>query len=265
MNKPLAISSRQLASKDVRNFLRLLMVATSDGCISNEDIASIASWLLRNKDISIPAVAYIRNIINETVNACPILDEDRRLVFHAILRVLPPEERSIAKARFVSHERNDENNKADDEEQDNNDFGKATEKQINFMSENRIRFSKNCTKTQASDKISDFLNSRRSVTDRQLMVLRFWKRTYMSRLGKQGVSEWLNGWYSDDPMRLKAWELWKKDNKSSNASNDPQLVPLGMGYVYLQKIQQVRAMLKRWFFMFVILPFVVIIIMIISL
>jgi hypothetical protein len=73
---------------------------------------------------------------------------------------------------------------------------------------------------------------------RQRMVARFWNAAVHNTLTAQ--VQWMDAFYSADPDRLAAWELWKKEHTADSESDDPQRVPLGLGPNYLERAKSIR-------------------------
>jgi hypothetical protein len=71
---------------------------------------------------------------------------------------------------------------------------------------------------------------------RQQMVARFWDVPPKRR--KEEASEWQDEFYAQDPDRLKAWELWKKEHRTEEMTDDPGVVPQGIGPEYLKRIKE---------------------------
>jgi AP2 domain len=78
---------------------------------------------------------------------------------------------------------------------------------------------------------------------RQRMVAQFWG--IPAQKTKDEQSDWTDRFYAEDPDRHVAWELWKKEHPSENATDDPLLVPLGVGPQYLQRVQELRLEKER--------------------
>jgi hypothetical protein len=156
--------------------------------------------------------------------------------------VLPITERERAKAKVAEAT-------AREREEERADRAAAaklvTPKQLEFIHELGGTCAENVTKWQASEIIDQLLAARPTV--RQRMVLRFWNRLDLSTAGVEGVSAWMDRWYEDDPRRLEAWELWKResgdDGGRSLASVDS--VPLGAGQEYLVRVTATR---RGWSF-----------------
>lgn len=73
---------------------------------------------------------------------------------------------------------------------------------------------------------------------RQRMVANFW--SIAAKKTKDEQSDWTDSFYAEDPDRLAAWELWKEENPSENAADNPRLVPSGVGPQYLQRVRELR-------------------------
>lgn len=113
----------------------------------------------------------------------------------------------------------------------------ATAAQLKYLRALGIQGGDNLTKGEASDMIDSAVNSSRSVSNRQMMVLRFWNKIAVAKQGRNRVSEWMDDWYTDDPDRKAAWELWKEDNDDHGRQDSPEKVPLGIGYKYLKRVK----------------------------
>jgi hypothetical protein len=55
------------------------------------------------------------------------------------------------------------------------------------------------------------------------------------------ASRWQDDFYTQDPDRLNAWKLWKKENRTKEITNDPEVVPKGIGIKYLQRIKDKKS------------------------
>jgi len=78
---------------------------------------------------------------------------------------------------------------------------------------------------------------------RQRMVAKFWGIPVQKTKDEQ--SDWTDRFYAEDPDRHVVWELWKKEHPSENATDDPLLVPSGVGPQYLQRVQELRLEKER--------------------
>jgi hypothetical protein len=76
-------------------------------------------------------------------------------------------------------------------------------------------------------------------TPRQIMYLRFWALGNV--ISKKTFMPWRMRIERELPSRALAWDHWKKENPALDASKNPDNVPLGIGYEYLQRIENTFA------------------------
>ncbi len=70
---------------------------TSDGVISKDEIVALGLWLRDNRDADLPGIAFLSETLNRIIADGVVTEEERRELFEAIEKVLPPETRKIAK------------------------------------------------------------------------------------------------------------------------------------------------------------------------
>ena len=127
----------------------------------------------------------------------------------------------------------------------------ATEKQTEFIRALVLELGGNpplkfdLTKAEAQIGIEELLKRRHALqssqqepTPRQLMTLRFWNRSDLTRKSKWDVEQWMDGFYGEDPQRKAAWELFKKEIGDDGTFSNPELVLIGAGEQYLLKIRE---------------------------
>jgi hypothetical protein len=73
---------------------------------------------------------------------------------------------------------------------------------------------------------------------RQKMVAKFWNVPVQHTGTEQ--CEWTDKFYAEDEDYLAAWELWKKEHPTENLTDDPTVVPSGIGPEYLQRVKELR-------------------------
>jgi hypothetical protein len=78
---------------------------------------------------------------------------------------------------------------------------------------------------------------------RQKMVAKFWN--IPAHNTKEEQSAWTDKFYSEDQDRHAAWELWKKEHPTENATDDPVAVPPGIGPEYLRRVKELRMEKER--------------------
>lgn len=74
----------------------------------------------------------------------------------------------------------------------------------------------------AAADLIDELVSRRPVTQRQMMLLRFWDRLDLATSRREELSQWIDDWHSSDDRRWIAWDMLKARTKEA----DPEFVPV---------------------------------------
>ena len=94
-----ALSKSDLESSVGMELLSMCQSVTADGSLDNQEIAELARWVQRNKDSSLPAVAFLRPIVEEIIRDRKVTPEERAELYKVIERVLPPELRTIAQMR----------------------------------------------------------------------------------------------------------------------------------------------------------------------
>jgi len=101
------------------------------------------------------------------------------------------------------------------------------------------------TKAEAQIGIEELLKRRHALqssqhepTPRQLMTLRFWNRSDLTRKSKLDVEQWMDGFYAEDPQRKEAWEMFKKEIGDDGTFSNPEIVPIGVGEQYLLRIRE---------------------------
>jgi hypothetical protein len=95
------VISDKVASSDAlaAELLNLCQSLTSDGRINNEEIRQLQQWLQDTGDSEVPAVAFLRDIVELVCKDGAITDEQRKQLYCAIEAVLPPDFRKFAKQR----------------------------------------------------------------------------------------------------------------------------------------------------------------------
>lgn len=237
------LTKKQLATQAGESLLTLLMSITHDGELSLGEIDSLRQWLSDNAEGTIiPAVAWLRELVTAVLADGHVTTEERAELLLAFERVLPLEERLVAKmkrrtavgmavdpdvdgapertsARRPRHEQ------------------PATERQIDYLRFLGAEFDESrITKVEASALIDERLSLGKPVSNRQMMVLRFWDQAAIAGEGKASISSWMDAWYAEEPRRLEAWEMWKRENGDDGRQGDPTRVPVGAGFEYLNRV-----------------------------
>ena len=235
---PVALSKKSLATREGIALLQLLERIMADGCLADKEITELAAWLEQTASAStIPGIHFLREEVAGILADGVVSEAESRLLQNAILRVLPVIERERVKAKVAdaaAQERKRE------KEERAKTWNLVTSKQVEYIRDLGGTCSENITKQQASEIIDQLLASRPTV--RQRMVLRFWNRLDLLNAGVEGVSEWMDQWYEDDPHRLEAWELWKRESGDDGGRSPTSIesVPLGAGQEYLARVKGTR-------------------------
>jgi hypothetical protein len=114
----------------------------------------------------------------------------------------------------------------------------ATAPQLKYLRALGVTPPEGMTKDQASETLDRLLSSRPSVSNRQMMVLRFWDSLSVAERGRYGVSEWMDVFYAEDRDRPAAWEWWKEENADCGHQDPPEKVPVGIGPSYLARVKE---------------------------
>lgn len=267
----LAISKSELESDHGRKLAKVLKQVLADGEITQNEIVALRKWLVEAGKVSnIAGINFLREEIESVLADGEIEQSEADLLVQSILRVLPLSERqplkeavSEAKSRRLNAKRierelisalptdsqkallkrmggslpdnatKDEASKAIDQL-----LNRPTDKQKEYIQVLGGELTSNATKEDASNLIENLLLQNRPTT-RQLMVLRFWDEWNRRKDGVEGVSEWLDGFYKEDPDRLLAWTLWKNESADANSRDiaSVERIPLGVGIKYLERIK----------------------------
>lgn len=84
--------------------LGLLQASTADGVLSDEEINEIHKWLKSRAAGELPCLEYLQPVLEHVLRDGKITDAERKEVFRAVERILPPELRERAKQRRRAHE-----------------------------------------------------------------------------------------------------------------------------------------------------------------
>lgn len=231
----IGLSKTDLATEVGQTLLNLLDNLVSDGALTDGEIKDLAAWLERTASTAdLPGLHFLREEVAGVLADGKVSDGERRLLQTAILRVLPVTERERAKARIS--DRHAAERKAEQArwtvEQD-----APTDSQRDYIRALGGTCPDSATRGEASQLIDSLLANR--PTARQRMVLRFWNRLDLMHAGVDGVSAWMDRWYAEDPYRLEAWILWKREvgDAGDRSAEGVDRVPLGAGQEYLARVK----------------------------
>jgi hypothetical protein len=80
----------------------LLEAVTAHGRITDSEAARLRVWLEANRDAGLPAIDFLRTTLERTAIDGTISAEERKSLYKAVERVLPPELRDKAKSRRLA-------------------------------------------------------------------------------------------------------------------------------------------------------------------
>lgn len=243
-----SLGKKQLSTEAGKALLHLLGEITRDGELSLDEVERLRAWLEENKACAeVPAIAWLRELLQAVLADGKVTQEERVELLLAFDKVLPPEDRLLAKVRRRNAAAHDQ--EAQEPAQTRPTSGSkrvpwqdqpATEKQFDYMRFLGVQFDEaTITKGQASELITAAAaQSQDRPSNRQMMVLRFWNRLEIASDGREAVSEWMDEWYDKDPRHREAWELWKQENGDDGGQGDPNRVPIGAGPEFLKRLNK---------------------------
>jgi len=233
-----SLTSRDLSGESGIALLQRLEQVWTDGVISEDDVAGLAEWLHETAAVAdLPGFHFLREEVAGILADGIVSEPEKRLLRDAILRVLPVTERERARARFAE-------SAAQARETRNRELqmlaDQVTQAQLDYIAALGGTCAAGASKAEASGIIDALLASRPTV--RQRMVLRFWNRLDLNVSGVDGVSAWMDHWYSEDPDRSEAWALWKREagDQGQRTPDRVEAVPLGEGVKYLALVKARR-------------------------
>ena len=235
-SKPVALTEDQLKEGNAKALLALLESISADGRLTDAEILQLDTWLKQSREEKIPAFTYLRGKIEGVLADRIIIEDERRSIVAAILRVMPQESSARARARF---------NEASDLDREARSFELKSQHETEPVTEEQKRCLRalgreapeNCTRAEALELIDKAMGAGQPPTNRQMMVLRFWNRLDLAPKGRMGVAEWLDAWYAEDPDRLTAWTIWKEEHNEVGRQDPPDRVPLDVGAAYLDRVK----------------------------
>ena len=212
----------------------MLERVVADGSLADQEIRDLGGWLDRAASTStIPGIHFLREEVGGILADGSVTDGERTLLRNAILRVLPITERERAKARITDARTRE---RAEAKARESAAANVPTDRQLDFIRDLGGVCPDAATRQEASEIIERLLAS--CPTVRQRMVLRFWNRLDLMSAGVEGVSAWMDQWYAEDPNRLDAWTLWKRESRDEGSRSPEAIerVPLGVGQQYLARV-----------------------------
>jgi len=254
-SRRISLTKRQVAEETGAALLALLNDILADGKLTDGEISRLHEWLDDHRSADLPAVGFLAEAVESIIAKGLVSEADKHDLHLAIERVLPITERGISKAARLSAEpppelpppisKEDLKDMAASASHD--DFREPprpnwrsdgmTEPQLHFIKSLGGSIRSSATKGEASDLIESLLHAK-PPTNRQQMVMRFWAHSKQDSEGPREISEWMDAFYSEDPDRKTAWELFKQEAEDDGLQGDPMRVPMGVGPQYLKRVKE---------------------------
>jgi len=243
-SQQVTLTDDQLREKTAKDLLALLENVSADGRLSDDEIHKLDSWLKAVRAENLPALTFLRGKVENVLADRVIIEDERRAIVAAILRVMPETESDKARILFdeaAEHERQERSW----ELRKHHEGEPATDGQKRCLRAMGRDIPANCSRAEALEILNAAMGLGQPVTNRQKMILRFWNKEAMAEKGRAAVAEWLDLWYAEDPDRLTAWTLWKEEHDDVAREDPPERVELDVGAVYLDRVKVLGPELNR--------------------
>lgn len=96
--KRISITKAQRDTAIGVELLELCQTITEDGSISRDEIIALTRWLRRNRHADLPAIAFLTATVEKIIADRKVTQEERKELYKAIERILPPDLRKEAQA-----------------------------------------------------------------------------------------------------------------------------------------------------------------------
>lgn len=232
MSGRVTLTKAVVTSQRGQELLEVLDNITADGDLSADEVSLLYRWLAEEGD-DVPAFRYLRTLI-EDIAADGVLTPGEMLdLFMAIERVLPKAIRERVVARRI--EAGILLGEPPVSAWELDPITPAQRSYLQSLGSDPRRFP---TKGAASREIERLLSGEGSISNRHMMVLRFWDSLSVAPHGKAAVNAWIDDLYVSNPDYLAAWNLWKSETRDRGRQDDPSIVPIGIGFTYLRRLKQ---------------------------
>jgi len=216
----LKLNEDEIATEEGAKFLTLLTQAYHEG-INEEVVRRLGIQLEGYRASSIPGIQRMINLMDAVLSDGKVEAFELMQVKNFIYHLVP------------SHLLAD--NQAQHSNENKRDFTPhATERQLAYLEALTGERPSGLSMQEASDRISEEIEGATGLlSHRQKMVVQFWNIEFTGgQCTKEKFSALLDNFYSEDPARKRAWELYK-----SEFGDNPKSIPLGIGATYLDKIK----------------------------
>lgn len=100
----IALTKDQVETGAGAELLSLCQTVTADGSLSDDEVAALNEWLRQNASANLPSIAFLVPVVESIVADGVVTPQERRQLFQAIERVLPPEVRGMSRAARMARE-----------------------------------------------------------------------------------------------------------------------------------------------------------------
>ncbi len=100
MNEHVSLTGKQLKLHTAKELLLLLRAVCADGVLADEEIELLRSWLERAEENAIPALPYLKALVDDILDDNQVSEIERRHLACAILNVMPEPYKSEARLTF---------------------------------------------------------------------------------------------------------------------------------------------------------------------
>ena len=222
--RQLSPTKRQLEEAAGADLLNLLCAIPPGARSDPAEVQRLRDWLFAHADGDLPAVTRLMEIIVRIMEAGVITEPEGTELAIAIERVLPLTQQGVERQGAAG-----DAPRAWREEP-------MSELQRKFIQSLGAEIAAGATQGEAARLIDQSLR-KLPLTNRQQMVLRFWNNVPNPGDGPREVADWQERFYSEDPDRKAAWELYKQESDERRVQGDPLRVPTGAGRTYLARVK----------------------------
>lgn len=116
--KRLSLTKTDVHTTAGLELLQVLQSITDDGHLQEAEVLQLREWLTTNVAVALPSREYLTDVINDVLSDGVITEDEYKVLHDAVLRVLPPELRSIADLRRREKRKEDREAKKQSQEEE---------------------------------------------------------------------------------------------------------------------------------------------------
>lgn len=100
----ISLTKTQRASQIGAELLSLCQTVTADGSLNDEEVTSLREWLTAHAASDLPAIRFLAPVVEHILADSVVSAHERRELYLAIEKVLPPDARGLARAARIASE-----------------------------------------------------------------------------------------------------------------------------------------------------------------